>query len=102
MVRQSEEVADGEMVELCSAEVPDGTPTGACIVFIVDESLSMKNEHHWLIGFSRLLETELNKAGNNIMNKCLSKHDPSVNRHLHTNQNGMELIHNRIIFIKLC
>ena len=66
IVRQSEVVADSETVELCSADVPDGTPTGACVVFIVDESLSMKNEHQWLIGFSQLLEEELNNAGDTI------------------------------------
>ena len=68
MVRQSEVVADTEMVELCSADVPAGTPTGACVVFIVDESLSMKNEHQWLNGFSQLLEEELNKAGDTSIN----------------------------------
>ena len=56
-------VANEETVELCSADVPEGTPTGACIVFIVDESRSMANEHQWLVGFSQLLEEELSKAG---------------------------------------
>jgi len=63
IVRQSELVEDGEMIELCSADVPEGTPTGACIVFIVGESRSMANEHQWLVGFSQLLEEELSKAG---------------------------------------
>ena len=67
VVRQSEVVADTETVELCSADVPAGTATGACVVFIVDESLSMKNEHEWLTDFSQLLEEELNKAGDTSM-----------------------------------
>ena len=63
LVRQTEVVANSESVELCRADVPEGIPTGACVVFIVDESLSMEHEHQWLIGFSQLLEEELNKAG---------------------------------------
>ena len=66
LVRQTEVVADTESVELCRADVPEGIPTGACVMFIVDESLSMEHEHQWLIGFSRLLEEELNKAGDTI------------------------------------
>jgi len=66
-IRQLEVVADSEIVKLCRADVPDGTPTGACVVFIVDESLSMKNEHQWLIGFSQLLEEELSKAGDTFV-----------------------------------
>ena len=66
LVRQTEVVANSESVELCRADVPEGIPTGACVVFIVDESLSMEHEHQWLIGFSRLLEEELNKAGDTI------------------------------------
>ena len=64
MVRQVETVAHLEMTQLCDADVPEGTPTGACIVFIVDESRSMVSEHRWLMEFSQILEDELNKAGN--------------------------------------
>ena len=67
VARQSEVVEDGEMVELCRADVPEGTPTGACVVFVVDESRSMANEHQWLVGFSQLLEEELNKAGDTFI-----------------------------------
>jgi len=48
---------------LCDADVPVGTPTGACVIFIVDESRSMTTEHRWLLEFSQILEDELNKAG---------------------------------------
>jgi len=60
-----ETVAHLEMTRLCTASnETEGTPPGACIVFIVDESRSMVTEHQWLMEFSQILEDELNKAGN--------------------------------------
>jgi len=66
VVRQVERVAHLDTAQVCNAtiDLPEGNPTGACIVFIVDESRSMVLEHQWLIEFSQILEDELKKAGN--------------------------------------